>query len=115
MKGTNSVIVSVLQPTEDQSNGAPVTSCIVEYAANDGNATKWESLMHSLKECSAADNKIKVTIDNLNGYIPYMIFESNFKMKLAVAHPVTQQHFKHMYQYQEYQRNFVSLPNELQA
>ena len=67
VKGPNSVIVSVLQPTEDQGNGAPITSCIVEYAANDGNATMWESLTCSLKECSTADNKIKVTIDELNG------------------------------------------------
>ena len=88
VEGANSVIVSVLQPTEDKSNcnGAPITSCIVEYAANDGNATKWESLTHSLKKRSTADNKIKVMMDNLNANTLYE-FRVKFKNEVGCSQP----------------------------
>ena len=86
VEGSNSVIVSVLQPTEDQSNGAPVTSCIVEYAANDGNATMWESLRCSLKKWSTADNKVKVTIVKLNGGTQYE-FRVKFQNEIGCSSP----------------------------
>ena len=88
VKGPNSVIVSVLQPTytEDQSNGAPVTSCIVEYAANDGNATMWESLTCSLQECLAADNKIEIMVDKLNANTQYE-FRVKFQNEVRCSPP----------------------------
>ena len=88
VKGPNSVIVSVLQPTctEDQSNGAPVTSCIVEYAANDGNATMWESLTCSLQECLAADNKIDIMVDKLNANTQYE-FRVKFQNEVRCSPP----------------------------
>ena len=86
VEGPNSVIVSMLQPTEDQGNGAPITSCIVEYAANDGNATMWESLICSLKECLTAENKIKVTIDKLNADTLYD-FRVKFQNEVGCSPP----------------------------
>ena len=86
VESPTSVIVSVLQPTEDQSNGAPVTSCIVEYVTNDGNATMWESVTCSLQECSTADNKIKVTIHELNGDTLYD-FQVKFQNEVGYSPP----------------------------
>ena len=88
VEGPNSVIVSVLQPTEDQSNGAPVTSCIVEYGPNDayGNTTMCGSLTCSLKECSNADDKIKVMINKLNGDTLYD-FRVKFQNEVGCSPP----------------------------
>ena len=86
VEGPTSVIVSVLQPTEDQSNGSPVTSCIVEYFANDGDTTMWESVACSLQECLLADNKIKVTIHELNGDTLYE-FQVKFQNEVGCSPP----------------------------